>query len=549
MRASSYSSPRSLTGAIAVLMLVACGQPAVPAAEVRLEQLMLITPGDAFPQRTSLQLKVFGLFSDGRKVDLTAQASWSSSDEQAVLITNDGVAVLRGVGSSTITASWGLAHADQVLTSREAALVGLNIMGGIASLPAGQSLQLRALATTEDGVPRDVTSSATWSSAGVTLLPAGAPGLFSARLAGAARVQASFGGLTQNFELTVTPPLFDHLTIVSAGVMHPGDATALVLQETASDGSVADVTAQAQWSSSSAAFSVQGSTLTAIATGRATITATWNGHQAATEVLSSERAVQTITLVSQLSVAKGLEADLDLRVVFADGSTVSGAGLVSVSSSDPSIATVSAQGIVHAVAEGRATVHASLGQVQADATIEITPAVLQSIRATLPAGRMAVGQQATVAVWGHFSDSSEVNLSPIVNYTPTAELSVVPGASQATVSAVAPGVGALDIEIIGRTATVALEVTTEAVAALEVVASGGSTLHPTFDAWATWTDARRTLVTEFADWSSVDDQVAAIDSTAGLRGHVDVVLGGSTTLTAHLGSLDASVPVTFTITP
>src|SRR6185295_12570751 len=77
----------------------------------------------------------------------------------------------------------------------------------VVTVDRGTTLQLNAVAVTTSGSGDDVTSKASWSSAGAGSVSS--TGVFTASAAGSAQVNASFSGFNANVTLTVrevTPP-------------------------------------------------------------------------------------------------------------------------------------------------------------------------------------------------------------------------------------------------------------------------------------------------------------------------------------------------------
>jgi hypothetical protein len=529
---------RSLT--LAILCLCACGQLSPP-ADVRIENLVVESPGDTYAQRTSVQLRVWGLYSDGHRSDLTAAASYSSNDESVVKVTNDGVALFQGVGHATLTATYGLSSAATRVTSTAVPLASLAITG-IAQVPAGKTVQLKATATWADGVVSDVTAGSVWTSSSADAT-AGLAGVFTGTHQGGVTARATYGGKEATFAFDVTPALFTGLSIhSSAGALHVGDLQPLQLIETLSDGTERDVAAMATWTSSDpTVLSVQAGAVSVLKNGSATISANWETHPAALPLVITDRVIGGVTVSSPGRVAKGLDALATTRVQFTDGSEMDGAGLVMVYPSDSSVATVSASGVVHALAEGSITLRATIAGVHAEAPFTVDPAVLQTLTASLPGGRMQVGQQATFTVTGHYSDQSEVNLTSIANFTSHAGYAIAIANDLATLTTSYPGTAIVQAEVSGQYATIPLEFSTASISSIEVTPKANAAFE--FEAFATWSDGAHTCVTEFADWSGDAAQVAAVDTTPGERGVLVVKTGGAITLSASVAGVSTQLAV------
>jgi hypothetical protein len=69
---------------------------------------IVVTPADmSIRQRTVLQFKAKGTFSDGSTQDLTSAATWTSGAPSIVVINAEGLATGFGVGSTTVSAKYG----------------------------------------------------------------------------------------------------------------------------------------------------------------------------------------------------------------------------------------------------------------------------------------------------------------------------------------------------------------------------------------------------------------------------------------------------------
>ena len=76
---------------------------------------------------------------------------------------------------------------------------------GPASVPPGETAQLRATAIFSDKSSRDVTREARWSSSSETMLSVDAGGLLTGRDVGEATIETAFGGISHRTEVVVLP--------------------------------------------------------------------------------------------------------------------------------------------------------------------------------------------------------------------------------------------------------------------------------------------------------------------------------------------------------
>ncbi|MEI2764087.1 MAG: Ig-like domain-containing protein [Dermatophilaceae bacterium] len=183
--------------------------------------------------------------------------------------------VAAGVASIGATLSGKSASAQ--ITVSAAKPKALVVAPSSVSLPIGGTKQLAATLQLDDGSMQDVTSVAAWSSGNPGVASVATSGLVTGTGAGGATVTASTAGLTASAQVTVSSAV---LTAVALSPEKPsvgvGQSIAFTALGLFSDGTSADVTATASWTSSAAGvFKVDGGgTGTALATGTATVSAT-----------------------------------------------------------------------------------------------------------------------------------------------------------------------------------------------------------------------------------------------------------------------------------
>ena len=94
-----------LTAAFAVALSACLGAPASSSsAQATLQLIEVASPGVRFSVNSTLQLEAYGVYSDGKKVKLTDEVTWSSSDEAIIAIDQTGVARLVAAGQTHVSA-------------------------------------------------------------------------------------------------------------------------------------------------------------------------------------------------------------------------------------------------------------------------------------------------------------------------------------------------------------------------------------------------------------------------------------------------------------
>ena len=247
----------------------------------------------------------------------------------------------------------------------------------------------------------------------------------------------------------------------------------------------------------------------------------------------------TVSPTSATLQSLGETAQLTAEVRDQNGQAMANAA-VAWTSSDPSVATVAASGLVTAVANGAATVTATAGSASGTAAVTVDQVVaavvvdpaadtLQAFGDTLRLSAEALDANGNVVTGAEFAwESSDASVATVdVSGLLTAVANGV-----ATVTATAGAVSA------------SAEVTVDQVVAAVVVDPAADTLQAFGDTLrlsAEALDANGNVVTgaEFA-WESSDASVATVD----VSGLLTAVANGVATVTATAGAVSASAEVT-----
>src|SRR5262249_38889139 len=151
--------------------------------------------------------------------------------------------------------------------------------------------------------------------------------------------------------------------IVSLGITPPlatvplGLSAQLVATASYSDGTTADVSAQATWSvSPESVASVKGGLVTALAAGTAKVSATYDGQGAAAQIPVPAAAITSVA-VTPPNATTGTSGSVKFSAIatFGDGSKQDITASAAWSSSDPNVAVVTA-GVATGIAAGTATI-------------------------------------------------------------------------------------------------------------------------------------------------------------------------------------------------
>jgi trimeric autotransporter adhesin len=352
---------------------------------------------------TTLQYGAVAVYTDGSTLDVTEEAAWATTPEDVATITAGGRATGLAPGDATVSASHAGVSAGTPLTVTDASLVSLSVTPSDPIVPLGVQQAFTATGIFSDGTRQDLTAQVAWTSAPQDVATISADGVASPVAPGTATISAGRDGVVVSTTLVVTNATLDALVVdpplasIAAGTAYPFTATGVY-----SDGSTADLTALATWSSSDDSVATisnaAGSYGVAdgVAPGSAVVTATFEDRSEAAELTVTGAYLVAIAVTpSGASAPAGGTEPLTATGTFSDGSTqdlTAGAGWTS---SDPAIAAVSnapgQEGVVTAVVPGTVTITAAHQGVSGTTSFTVTDVTLLSIEvepatATLPAG-------------------------------------------------------------------------------------------------------------------------------------------------------------------
>jgi hypothetical protein len=146
-------------------------------------------------------------------------------------------------------------------------------------MPSGTQ-QYTATATFGNNTTGDATNTVTWTSSATNIANINTAGLATAGTTlGTTTITAKSGSVVASTGLTVSNQTVNSVTVTpSTLTLTSGQTQQLTAQATLSNNGTQDVTGSATWSSSNTAVAtVSGGLVTAVASGTATITATYGG--------------------------------------------------------------------------------------------------------------------------------------------------------------------------------------------------------------------------------------------------------------------------------
>lgn len=395
-----------------------------------LSSIEIISSSSFLPVGTTMLLEAVATFSDGTTKEITADVEWLSSGQLIFSIDNSGVLHASGIGSAIATAVYLGNTATLNITVSNAVLTEIQLSPLSDEMAVNSSRQFTATGIFSDNSTQNITDQVNWSSSDEALLTIDNQldnkGLAQSIATGVVSINAEKDGMVGDKALTITPAILTHINInpanlvTNAGAIEQYQAIAQY-----SDGSVKDITDEAEWSTSDplVATSINNSsTIQANQMGQATINARFGEIIGIANLTVNEASLVSISLNHEtVSVAKGTRLQLVASGLYSDTSIRDISHEVSWSSSAPAVASVkngtSNNGELQAVSLGDTTITAEVSNLSATVIVTVTTATLTSIEVIASTASLLVGDSIQLTASGMFSDSSTQDISSQVTWS------------------------------------------------------------------------------------------------------------------------------------
>jgi trimeric autotransporter adhesin len=239
----------------------------------------------------------------------------------------------------------------------------------------------------------------------------------------------------------------------------------------------------------------------------------------------------------------GISQQYTATATYSDGSSADLSAGVAWSSSDTSIATVSAAGVVTTVAAGTANIIATIGALTDSSTLTVVPAHLTSIAVTPATQSIAAGTTLQFSAVGSFDDGSTQLLTNLT--WSSSSTSVMTITSGGVGIGVGPGTSTITAASGSVSGTASLTVTGATLVSIAVTPAGSSMAVGTtkqFAAVGTFSDSSTQDVTSSVVWISSNPGAVTIDA----QGIASSVANGTTTIKAAFGLISGTTGLTVT---
>ena len=388
---------------------------------------------------------------------------------------------------------------------------------------------------------------AAWSSSERSVATVNADGLVTAVSNGTAQINAASGDVSASATIVVEQAASSIAITPEAATLGSVGATVLLEAAVYDMEGVVIPGVQVTWSSSErtvATVSADG-VVTAVSNGTAQISAT-SGEVSASATIVVAQVASSIAIAPEAATLEFVGATIQFEaMVFDSADVVIPDAPVIWSSSERSIATVSADGLVTAVSNGTAQINAASGDVSASVTIVV--AQVASSIAIAPEAATLGSVGATVLLEAVVYDSADVVIPDAPVTWSSSERSIATVKADGVVTAVSNGTAQISAASgeVSASATIVVEQVASSIAITPETATLGS-VGTTIQFEAMVFDSADVVIPDApVTWSSSETGVATVDTT----GLATSVGSGTATITAMSGESSGSATLTVTLPP
>ncbi|MEP1445402.1 MAG: Ig-like domain-containing protein [Paraglaciecola sp.] len=535
----------------AILLLSACGggggdggsNPVT--APISLNSISTTAIESSLTVSETFQLTTTGDYSNGSSRNLTSLVTWSVADSSILEISNSGLITTLSAGTTSITVTY--EDQSNEITVTVKALTELVISPLVSTLAISESQQLNVTGQFTDNSSEELNASVTWESSDPSIADISSSGALLAVSEGTISITASLQGVSASIQITIQRELGALSITPVNSPLKISETIQLTAITTLSNGTTQDVTTLVTWSvANSDVLEVSGTGLiTAFSAGNASVTATYEGISIQQSI--SVKALRALEISpTSITLAIASSQQLSLTGIYTDNSHETLNDLVTWSSSNSSIASVTSSGEVLAKTPGVVSISAKIEEISASLDVNISSATLQSIVISSSTSQIAAGLTSTLSAKGIYTDGSEQDLSNQVIWSVSdasiasidSETGLLTALQSGSVSAIASKQGitsSLPFSVSAATLT-SLAITPSVVS---LVKGTSETVSVT----ATFSDKTKLEVGSQVEWTSSNTKIAEIARSSST---VSALMQGSTKLTAHLADKQADLSINVT---
>jgi uncharacterized protein YjdB len=260
-----------------------------------------------------------------------------------------------------------------------------------------------------------------------------------------------------------------------------------------------------------------------------------------TQSTGSTKTLSSITVSSQTkSVAAGATLQLAAKGNYSDGTTADLTSQVTWSTSDSTVATTSAAGLLSSVHPGTVVATAKLNSTSGSMTITVSSATLSSISVSGGATLVA-GLSEQLSAQGTYSDSSTQTVTSLVSWQ-SSDATVATVSASGMLTSLKAGTVTITASMNSVSGTSNVTVSSAGLSSITITPAGfsiASGQSKQLSALGVYSDGTSHDVTSLATWTAI-----GASATVNSSGLVTGVSAGNSTITATIGSATASATAT-----
>ena len=564
---------------VATLGMVS-GSAKITVTAAALKTLTVTPATGTLPAGRKLQLTATAEYTDGKKLDVTSIATWTSAAPSIAAVATSGAAsgLVTGLsaGVSRVSASLDARTAGADITITNAVLESITVTPATATIVAGTTQAFSARAFYSDATDLDVTKQVVWSSSSTMTATvanaSGAQGIATGVNAGTANIIATIGAIKGSGSLTVAAPTLVGISVspVTAS-RHLGETQGFSVVGVYSNGTSRNLGGGmnngAAWKSSATNIATVSNNGNArcVAEGTATITATYMTFSALGTITCTAAIVARIQVTPLLpTIFVNAQQPFTAVAIYTDDTTRDVTNQTAWTSSNAAVATIANNGNQRGNARGQSagtsTINAVYMGFQDTATITVTEAKLISIAITPALLNMRPMQTQQLQVTGSYSDGSVANITAQATFNSTnsnvADVSNAGGGggggggggTRGLLTALAAGSTVVKATVMGLSDSVTVNVSSAKLVGIEVSPALASVVlgqQVQFQATAIYDDNSTAQVTGQSVWLSSNINVADV-SNANNRGATIGLKVGTATITASFMGFMSTASLTVT---
>ena len=505
-----------------------------------------------FP-RATLQMVATARDANGRVVSSAGLSlKWSSSNRAVASVSDDGLVTAVAKGVAIITAQSQSRKATASVNVLDVPSATVDVALAASSLAVGQTTQ--AVATVKDSAGNVLTGRVVaWQSSNPALATVNSSGVVTALAKSSVNISAISDAKVGTAALTITAPVPTSIAIAPAGLsVVTGQSGQLTASERDADGNVIP-NRTVTWSSDNPTIvSVSSAGLvTGLRIGAASVHAAADGLDATVSV--SVTAVPAASVqISPTTISATVGDTARLGATVRDGSgAVLADRAVAWTSSNPTVATVSATGLVTAVSAGTANIVATADGVSVTAAATVSPLPpppVATVSVSLSSTSLTVGQSTQAVATLRDAAGNTLTGRSVTWSSANPELATVNANGQVT--AVAPGSASIVATSEGRTGAASVTIAAPPPAPVATVSlTAGSTsliVGQTMQIAVTLKDAGGNVLSgRTITWTSSSPAILGVTPT----GLVTALGAGTATVTATSEGKSGSMTLTIAMPP